>query len=63
MYDVSLRHRIKIDENQKRIDELKKSNPDDYFNLPEFRKICEENRQAESHVKQYERMIKMGVKF
>ena len=63
MYDVSLRHRIKIDENEKKIAELKKSNPDDYFTLPEFRKICEENRQANYQIDKYDRMIKQGVKF
>ncbi len=63
MYDVSLKHRIKIDENKNRLYELKKSNPNDYFNLPEFRKICEENRQANMEIEQYDRMIKAGVKF
>ena len=63
MYDVSAKHRGTLEENDKRIEALKKYNPDDYFLLPEFRKICEENRQANFQIKEYDRMIKSGVKF
>lgn len=63
MYDVSAKHINTLEENDKAIEALKKSNPDDYFLLPEFRKICEENRQANHQIEEYDSMIKMGVKF
>lgn len=63
MLDPKISHLIKIEENEKRVAQLKKEHPDDYFNLPEFRTLMESNRQANHMIENYDRMIKMGVMF
>lgn len=62
-YDVSASHREGIEENHKRLAELKKQYPDTWFNMNEARRLLEENRQHSFHIRNYERMMKMGAKF
>lgn len=63
MYDVSARHRHDVAENQKRMKQIQTEKPNDYFLDKEWRKLNEENRQHQWHIDDYNRMVKMGVKF
>jgi hypothetical protein len=62
-YDVSQTHRETKRNNDSRLQELKNEYPDTWFNLSETRKLLEQNRQADFYIRDYDRMIKMGVKF
>lgn len=63
MYDVSQRYRSNLAELEKRIEQLKLSNPADYYRLPEYDDIMENIRICNRQIRNYERMLKHGVKF
>lgn len=62
-YDVSLRHRIRKTEIEAEIAKLEQERPDDWYATEQFNILKSELRIAEMHIKRYDRMIKMGVKF
>lgn len=62
-YDVSAVHREEKRDNQKRMKEIEKQFPKDYFNNKEWCKLRDKNRQADFFIDRYDEDIKRGIKF
>lgn len=62
-YDVSASHRHDVEQNRKRMKEIEQQFPESYFINKEWNKLREENRVHEMLIRDYNRKIKMGVKF
>jgi hypothetical protein len=62
-YDVSASHRHDVEQNRKRMKEIEKEFPDTFFTNKEWRRLVEDNRMHDMFIRDYNKKIKMGVKF
>jgi hypothetical protein len=62
-YDISASNRDYIKKNEKRMHEIEKEKPQDFFTDKEWRKLVNENRIYSLHIQDYERKIRIGAKF
>lgn len=62
-YDVSATHRNKVRENNVRMKQIENQKPKDFFNDPEWKELSQDNSWRNHIIKDYDRKIRMGIKF